>query len=95
VAAVGTVVDVWHHRGNRSATFNISTTAALVGCSRTKGAKHGTAPPRRAVARRRAGGLASGLSLRRWVRRCLEETGTLHVRPVFHPAMKHDGPTAA
>ncbi len=97
VAAVGPVVDVVGTGGDRSGTFNISTTAALVvAAAGLRVAKHGN---RAASSRCGSADVLEALGVKieltaDGVRRCLEETGIAFMfAPVFHPAMKHAGPT--
>jgi anthranilate phosphoribosyltransferase len=97
VSGAGPVVDVVGTGGDRSGTFNISTSAAMVvAAAGVRVAKHGN---RAASSRCGSADVLEALGVKLElsadeVRRCLGEMGIAFMfAPSFHPAMKHAGPT--
>ncbi len=97
VADVGPVLDIVGTGGDRAGTFNISTTTAFVAAGAgLRVAKHGN---RAASSRCGSADVLEALGVRidlsaAQVAACLQEVGMAFMfAPVFHPAMKHAGPT--
>jgi anthranilate phosphoribosyltransferase len=97
VKATGPVIDIVGTGGDGSCTFNISTAAALVvAAAGLKVAKHGN---RAATSRCGSADVLESLGVRIDISadqaaECLQKIGITYMfAPVFHPAMKHAGPT--